>query len=252
MTHTVTGSASAPEKARRIPPPSGAREPLKVNVFDLMSGAACQLLPLFPYHDAGAMVPCGAVFTGDPDDADFGHFFHYNTVEEVAVTFGANDAMLQSGQVFVTQQLHGVNSFLRNPANPEAFILMTITQHQAEDGDQNEAILFRCQKCHEQLLRYDYNATPKGIEGHDPSQWGGSADDEVPMFVTIWGTNKAAEDYSNDESLRTCGKCGHVNAPHPMPKWGWQRYVEQVRTAESAKRALRSVAAQSATKEEAV
>jgi len=38
---------------------------------------------------------------------------------------------------------------------------MTITQHQAEDGDQGEAILFRCQKCHEQLLRYDYNATPK-------------------------------------------------------------------------------------------
>lgn len=242
MTHTVTGSAAAPEKAPRIPPPSGAPEPLKVNVFDLMTGAACQLLPLFPYHGAGAMVPCGAVFTGDPDDGEFGHFFHYNTVEEVAVTFGANDAMLQTGQIFVTQQLHGVNSFLRTPGNPEAYILMTITQHQNEDGDQGEAILFRCQKCHGQLLRFDYNATPKGVEGHDPTQWGGSPDDEVPMFVTIWGTNKAAEDYSNDESLRTCPKCGHLNAPHPMPKWGWQRYVEQVRTAELAKRSLRSVA----------
>jgi len=31
-----------------------------------------------------------------------------------------------------------------------------------------------------------------------------------------------------------------------MPKWGWQRYVEQVRTAELAKRALRSAAAESA------
>jgi hypothetical protein len=251
MTQTTTGSASAPERVRRIPPPSGAREPLKVNVFDLMTGAACQLLPLFPYHDAGTMVPCGAVFTGDPDDAEFGHFFHYNTVEEVAVTFGANNAMLQSGQIFVTQQLHGVNSFLRNPADAEAFILMTITQHQSEEGDQSEAILFRCQKCHEQLHRHDYNATPKGVEGHDPSQWEGSADDEVPMFVSIWGSNKAAVDYNNDESRRTCAKCGHVNAPHPMPKWGWQRYVDQVRAAESAKRALRSAAA-SATDQKAV
>jgi hypothetical protein len=241
MTHTVVGSASAPEQVRRIPPPTGAREPLKTNVFDFMTGAACQLLPLFPYHDAGAIVPCGAIMTGNPDDSNFGHFFHYNTVEEVAVTFGANEAMLQTGQVFVTQQLHGVNSFLRNPADAEAFILMTITQHQAEDGDQGEAILFRCQKCHEQLLRFDYNATPKGVDGHDPSQWGGSVDDEVPMFTTIWGTEKAAMDY-DDESVRNCPKCGHLNPPHPRGKWGWHRYVDQVRTAERAKRALRSVA----------
>jgi hypothetical protein len=250
MTHTVTDSASAPDKARRIPPPSGACEPLKVNVFDFMTGAACQLLPLFPYHGAGAMVPCGAVMTGDPDDSAFGHFFHYNTVEEVAVTFGANEAMLQTGQVFVTQQLHGVNSFLRDAANPEAFIVMTITQHQGEEGDQAEAILFRCQKCHEELVRFDYDATPKGIEGHDPTQWGGSLDDEVPMFATLWGSDMATIQYS-DESARTCPKCGHVNAEHPRHKWGWDRYVSQVRTAESAKRALRSVA-ESATESKAV
>lgn len=243
MTHdVVTGAATADEKTRRIPPPSGAREPLKVNLFDFITGAACSLLPLFPYHDAGTIVPCGAVFTGNPEDSEFGHFFHYNTVEEVCLTFGANDAMMQSGQIFVTQQLHGVNSFLRNPANPEAFIVMTITQHQGEDGDQREAILFRCQKCHEQLHRHDYNATPKGVEGHDPSQWDGSVDDEVPLFVTLWGSNKAAIDYSSDESVRTCPKCGHVNAPHPMHKTGWHRYVGQVRAAESAKRALRSAA----------
>lgn len=241
---------STPTGVRRIPPPSPAREPLKVNVFDMLTGAVSQLQPVFPYHDAGAMVPCGGIFTGDPDDNKFGHFFHYNTVEEVAVTFGANDAMLQTGQIFVTQQLHGVNSFLRNPDNPEAFILMTITQHQSEEGDQNEAILFRCQKCHEQLLRHDYNATPKGVEGHDPSQWGGADDDEVTPFVTIWGSNKAAMDY-NDETVRTCPKCGHLNPTHPHHKWGWERYVRQVRTAESGKRALRSAAA-SATEEQAV
>lgn len=241
MTQILPGAASAPERTHRIPPPSGPREPMKVNVFDVMTGAACQLFPLFPYFDAGAMVPCGAIMSGDANDSAFGHFFHYNTVEEVAVTFGANQAMLQTGQIFVTQQLHGVNSFLRDSADPEAFILMTITQHQAEDGDQSEAILFRCQKCSEQLVRFDYNATPKGVEGHDPTQWGGSHDDEVPMFTTIWGSDHAAVDY-DDESARTCPKCHHINPPHPHHKWGWNRYVAQVRTAESAKRAMRAVA----------
>lgn len=240
MTHTTTGALPAQDQARRIPPPSG-REPLKVNVFQFMPGAACQLLPLFPYHDAGSIVPCGAIMTGNVDDSAFGHFAHYNTVEEVAVTFGANQAMLQTGQIFVTQPLHGVNSFLRDPADPEAFILLTITQHQAEEGDQQEAILFRCEKCNEELVRYDYNATPEGVDGYDPSQWGGSVDDEVPVFATLWGGDVAAVQYA-DESVRTCSKCGHANPDHPGHKWGWHRYVEQVRSAESALRALQAAA----------
>lgn len=239
---TQTAPEAASERTRRIPPPSGRRDPLKVNIFDVMGGAACQLIPLFPYHDAGAMVPCGAIMTGDADDSNFGHFFHYNTVEEVLITFGANKAMLQTGQMYVTQQLHGVNSFLRDSADPEAFILMTITQHQAEEGDQSEAILFRCQKCSEQLARLDYNATPKGIDGYDPTQWDGCLDDEVPMFTTIWGSDRAAIAYDED-STRTCPKCGHVNPTFPHHKWGWNRYVEQVRTAEAAKRAMRWEAA---------
>lgn len=241
MTQTKTVAASVPERTRQIPPPSGKREPLKVNVFDLMTGAASQLLPLFPYHDAGAIVPTGSIMTGDPHDSDFGHFFHYNTVEEVAITFGAHQAMLQTGQIFVTQQLHGVNSFLRDSADPEAFILITVTQHQAEEEDQAEAILFRCQRCSEQLVRFDYNATPKGSAGHDPTQWDGHLDDEVQMFATIWGSDRAALEYE-PEPARTCPNCGHVSPPHPHHKWGWNRYVAQVRTADSAKRALRAAA----------
>ena len=242
MTQATESAGAAGQESHRIPAPSGHREPLKVNVFDFLCGASCQLQPMFPYHDAGAMVPCGATFTGDPSDSDFGHFLHYNTVQEVAVSFGARNAMTQSGQIFVTQQLHGVNSFLRDPADPDAFILMTITQHQSEEGDQNEAILFRCQKCHQELLRHDYNATPKGIEGYDPTQWGGTPDDEHPPFLTLWGTNKAAMDY-DDESVRTCAKCGHVNAPHPHHKSGWHRYLTQVRSAELGKQAFGAAAA---------
>lgn len=250
MTQITTIASRVGDRSRRIPPPSPDREPLKVNIFDFLTGASCSLQPMFPYHEAGAIVPCGAIFSGDPEDSDFGHFFHANTVEEVAVTFGSNNAMMQSGQIFVTQPLHGVNSFLRDPADPEAFILITITQHQSEEGDQTEAILFRCQKCHEELLRHDFDATPKGLEGYDPSQWGGSIDDEHPPFVTIWGSDKAARDYE-DESVRTCPKCGHVNSPHPHHKTGWYRYLRQTHSVESAKRELRS-AANRATESQAV
>lgn len=239
MTHTDTAPDASPRHARRIPPPSPTREPMKVNIFDFATVATCQLLPLFPYFDAGAMVPCCAVISGDPDDSEFGMFFHYNTAQEVAVNFGASNAMLQSGQIFVTQQLHGVNSFLRDPADPTAFIVMTITQHQAEEGDQREAIIFRCRECNEELHRHDYNAAPKGADGFDPSQWGGTADDDVTPFVTLWGSDKAAVDY-NDEVVRTCPKCHHVNPEHPHHKWGWNHYVSQVRAAESAKRAFQS------------
>ena len=242
---TDTSTGSAPQQTRRIPPPASDREPLKNNIFSVMTGANCQLIPLFPYHDAGTIVPCGAILASDPEDSEWGHFFHYNTVEEVALCFGSDGGLVQTGQVFVTQQLHGVNSFLRDPSNPGGYLLMTITQHQSEEGDQSEAILYRCRECHHELYRLDYNSTPKGAQGYDPSQWGGSDDDEVPMFATIWGGTTSADVY-NDESVRTCPKCGFVNPAHPQDKWGWQRYVSQVRVADTAKRKLLSVAADDA------
>jgi hypothetical protein len=72
------------EDTRRIPPPDPDREPLKVNVYERMSKAAAQLTPLFPYDSAGAIIPAGAVLVGGPD-VEYGHFFHWNTVNEVAV-----------------------------------------------------------------------------------------------------------------------------------------------------------------------
>ncbi|WP_435070603.1 hypothetical protein [Amycolatopsis thermoflava] len=231
----AAGSAAPP----RIPPPTGRREPLKANVFERMAGASCELQALFPYHDAGAIVPCGAIFTGDPDDGEFGHFFHWNTVEELTVVFGASGAMLQTGQIFANQALHGVNSFLRDPKDPDSYAVMTITQRQSDEDKQREAIIFRCQKCHEQLLRFEYDSTPQGVEGHKPEQWGGSHDDEYPVFSTIWGSVEAAAQM-DDDAVRTCSKCGHVNDTFPEHKWGWSRWVEQTRTANRSKEALRT------------
>jgi hypothetical protein len=228
-------------QARRIPGPDEARPPLKSNVFTFAAGIASQLQPMFPYEAAGNLVPCVAVMQGIAD-GHYGHFFHWNSVEEIAVVFGSKNGMLATGSVFATQQLHGVNSFLKDPADPDAFILITITQRQAEDGDQSEAILFRCQKCSQELVNFKYNATPRDIGGHDPAQWGGRHDDKVSMFPTLWGSATAADQYNESEASRTCSGCGHVNPEFPQQLWGWRRWVAQQQSVNASKRALAAAA----------
>ena len=218
----------------RIPPPDPSREPLKINVFERMSAAANQLMPLFPYDDAGSIVPCGAVLWGGPDN-EYGHFFHGNSVAEVAVVYGSNQSLLSSGQIFATQPLHGVNSFLRDEKDPEAFAVMTITQHQSETGSQSETLMARCQNCKAELARIDYDATPHGAEGHDPARFG-SADDRVRQFATTAGSWEFA-DLRNGEG-RTCKECGHLNPVFPVEQWGWLRQVAQTRVVNKAYRTL--------------
>jgi hypothetical protein len=180
-------------------------------------------------------VPCGAVLVGGPD-MEYGHFFHWNTVNEVVVTYGANKAMLAAGQVFVTQQLHGVNSFLRDEKDPEAFALMVITQHQSTSGDQREAILARCKKCKAELARHDYDATPHGLPGYDPDSYGAD-DDPVRQFATTYQSVEFVALRNSDEG-RTCAECGHVNDPFPAERWGWARQAYQTRAASAAYRTL--------------
>jgi len=209
---------------------------MKVNVFEHAAGVATELQPMFPYHGPGAIVPCTAILFGRPD-GNFGHFFHMNSIEEVAVTYASNNAMLNSGSIFATQRVHGVNSFLREPADPDAFVLVTITQHQEEDGAQDEAIIFRCRKCNAELVHFGFNASPPGSRTYDPAQWQGQQNDAIPMFATIWGGVEATEQY-NQEQNRTCSACGHVNDEHPESVWGWKRWVDQSRVANRARRLM--------------
>jgi hypothetical protein len=214
------------EDTRRIPPPDPDREPLKANVYERMSKAAAQLMPLFPYDSAGSIVPCGAVLVGGPD-MEYGHFFHWNTVNEVVVAYGANSAMLAAGQIMATQQLHGVNSFLRDEKDPEAYAIMVITQHQSAAGDQSEALIARCKGCKAELVRHSYDATPHGLPGYDAKRYG-AADDPVRQFATTVGSAEFS-DLRNSEQGRTCAKCGRVNYVFPGELWGWARQVYQTR-----------------------
>jgi hypothetical protein len=230
MTTTIQ---PARQTERRIPLPRDDRPPLKVNIFEKMQSGNCQLLPLFPYEDADSLVPAGAIFRGEPG-ADFGQFFHFNTVDEVAHVFGANGALLQTGQIYATQPLHGVNSFLKDPTNPDNFLVIAVTQHQRASGPQNEAVIFRCGKCHEVLERYEYDAqpAPRGVHPRNG----------VPLFTTLQGSVDAVETLNEHESNRRCAGCGYDNPTFPMERWGWKHYVQQTRTVNDARHALDAAA----------
>ena len=211
---------------RHIPSPAGEREPLRANLFERMVGANCQLIPLFPYFGPGAIVPCGAIMNGAPSK-NWGHFFHYNTVAEVVLTFGARDAMLGTGQMYATQPLHGVNSFLRSPEDPEAFLLLTITQRQPEGIEQTEAVVFRCHSCNAELLRHEYSGTPQDA----------APGDMLPSFSTLEGSHRAVAAFT-PETARTCAECGEVSGPFPLEAWGWDRWTGQLATVNRARRTL--------------
>ncbi|WP_413810796.1 hypothetical protein [Streptomyces sp. OE57] len=224
------------ERTQQISPPDPDREPLKTNVFEHMARSAGQLMPLFPYDHAGAIVPCGAVLIGGPD-ADYGHFFHWNTVNEVVVVYGAHRSVMATGQIMATQNLHGVNSYLRDEKEEGAYGLMVITQHQAEEGDQSEAMIARCQECKAEIVRHEYDATPVGLPGYDATWHSGADDDRVSQFPTTVGSARFA-DIRNSAAGRTCKECGHVNRPFAEAPWGWRRTVSQTTVANAAYRAL--------------
>lgn len=224
-------------ETRRIPPPDPDREPLKANVYERMSKAAAQLTPLFPYDHAGAIIPCGNVLIGGPEQA-YGHFFHWNTVSEVVVVYGSHRSLLASGQIMATQNLHGVNSFLRDEKDPEAYAVLVVTQHQSETGDQSEAMISRCRKCKAELIRHTYDATPPGLPGFDQERYGRPGE-PVHQFPTTVGSAEFAE-LRNTEQVRTCRACGHVNDPFPATGWGWARQIAQTRAVNAAHGSLRA------------
>jgi hypothetical protein len=213
-----------------IAPPRADRPPLRANVFREMQHGNTQLMPLFPYLHPGAMVPCGAILRGGPG-MRYGHFFHHNTEDEVAVALATNNAMLATGQVFIGPRVHGVNSFLKNEADPMAFGIILITQRQPETGRQIEAYSLRCDNCREEIFHHEFDATPSenSDEGREP-------------FITIAIGPDILRDFNADPALRTCAQCGHVNQPFPVAAWGWDRYAEQSATALAGRAALDALA----------
>jgi hypothetical protein len=227
----ITSPDARSTSSHRIPKPSPDRPPLRANVFEAMQYANTSLAPMFPtYLERGSIVPCATLFIGGPD-AEFGHFFHENTEEEVALVMADNKAHKGTGTVMIAPLHHGVNSFLKDPKDPESFLLIMITQRQRDRDAQSERILFRC-KCNEVLFDFGFDATP-------PDTFEAGVD---KILITTRESSAAAEAFNADENLRTCKRCGTVAAPFPITPWGWTQHTAQYRAVARARSILTAAA----------
>ena len=193
------------------------------------------LAPLFPsYVERGSIVPCATLFMGGKD-AEYGHFFHDNTEEEVGLVIADHGAVKGTGTIMVTPQLHGVNCFLKDPKDPESFLLIVITQRQSDQGPQSERVFFRC-GCNNVLFEHSYDATPEDTFQRDIDK----------IFVSTPQSAAAAEAFNADIALRTCSRCGKVHEPFPVGAWGWSQHASQYRTVARARATLAAPQAENA------
>ena len=204
--------------------PDPTRAPEHRNVFSHTRNIYAQLVPLFDDASPGTLAPAGAFLHGG---VNWGRFFHKNTVDEVTVCFGSSGGVLKAGEVMVGGRIHGVDSFLEDPDDDDSFLVLVITQRQADSGEQAESIAFRCTECNHKLFELDYSVNGPTDPGHRPETWPGRDDDPFEFFATQWGSWAAACEFNADEQLRTCERCGHVNEPFPVDSWGWASYVER-------------------------
>jgi hypothetical protein len=221
---------------REMPKPAADKQPLKANVYDVGRTLVSTLTPLFPYVDEGAIVPTIALFYGDRVGG-YGYFQHINTVDEIAIIFGAGGTTGRGkgGLVRLSTRDHGVGNLLTDPTSPECYSLVTITQRQSTGADQRESVSFDCEKCGTQLFKYDY-ASRAPRRGHQREEMG-----PISVLPTVINSADAAEAFNADEAKRTCNKCGHVNPPFPLDRWGWARYRDQTRAVRDAHDSLLGV-----------
>lgn len=224
--------AQAPKGAdpsgRAIGPPD--REPMKTNVFEFMRATGGKLLPLFPYLDAGSIVPAAALAWGRPDGR-YGSFLHTNTQDEVVIVFASDGTPGRSGTGMARagNKTHPVGPFFDDPDNGERFGLFTITQRQAEEGPQTESVWLLCEDCKKEVTRVDFETVP-APRGRQEAELGPYA-----PFETI---PKTAEAFRAFNENLTCPHCGHENQPFPEARWRLVDYTEQTATVRRAREVL--------------
>ena len=198
--------------------------PMKVNAFDAVRSANTQLLPLFPYMGPGTIVPCCAALQSDGVHSP-GYFLHRNSVDEVVLNMGGKGGP-RTGDVFVGPREHGVGGKSAVPF----FSVAVITQRQLDEGEQPESVTFPCEACSTPVFSYSFDAKEAGEEAY-------------AGLPTLVGSDLAAMGFNASEESRTCGACGHLNAPFPTPIWGWGRYTRNTGIVQNAWNALQETIA---------
>jgi hypothetical protein len=200
------------------------KRPLKVNVFENMMAHQGMLeqVPLFPYFGPGDIVPTAALSLSLPDLPRV-HFYHSNDIPEVILTMAGSGALLSTGQLYLQQGTHGVTTFLRKPAAPEAQsyqISLVIIRMKAR-GPQNEGFVMRCPTCNEIVFRMERDV------------WQGREQPYYPELANVRFYADAVDAFNAEE--RACGKCSAVQPRFPQELAGWRRYAQYVELANRAR-----------------
>lgn len=232
--------ATSAKRRTHIPPPAPNKQPLKANVYEYARTNVAPLIPMFPYIDEGSIVPAVTLYWGQAE-GDYGFFIHENTVEEIAIVFGGGGTTARgnAGLVRLNDHVHGVGRILKDTKDRDAYVLVTVTQRQAEGGKQREAIWFVCENCKTEIGRNEKDVpVPKPGRQHEHGRY-------VPFFTIQLG-NETRQNFNASEEARTCPKCGHLNAPYPVERLGSHLYIGQTRVVEMARQSLDLAASESA------
>jgi hypothetical protein len=212
----------------RIGPPD--REPLKVNVFEFMRATGGKLLPLFPYIDAGSIVPAAALAWGG-DPRGYGSFIHTNSQDEVVIVFASDGTPGRSGTGMARagNKTHPVGPFFDDPENRERFGLFAITQRQPETGAAKESVWLLCEACKKEVTRVSFEVTPARR---------GAQEAELGPYAPFETLPRTAEAFVKFNSSLACPHCGHVNKPLPEERWRLVDYVDQTAAVRRAREVL--------------
>ncbi len=198
--------------------------PIKKNLFEEVIHATgdLELVPVFPYLGDGAIVPCLSYAMGGGGAKKF-QFFHANDVPEVMICLSEHNSALRAGMLMSFPDLHGVNNFLKDVDDEDAYMLVVVAIRMRE-GAQHEGFLMRCRECNEPVFRLDRDIK----EGPERPYY--------PEFYALRLYADAVDQFNASD--RTCAKCGTVQEPFPQDQLGWKRYARQVELANRARAAV--------------
>lgn len=211
--------------------PAPHKRPVKVNVFEMVtrSVGTLQLVPIFPYMDDGAIVPCLSITKGGGELEPF-QFFHANVVAESILCLAEQGATMKTGQLIKTTPVHGVNTFLKKPKDPESFYVVLVTIRMLGDKVQQEGFILRCSKCNTIVYQRDFDVKQGPTWKH------------YAEFYALRYYAECCEEFNADEAKRTCPKCATVQQPFPLKQMGWRLYADNVEVANRGREALENAA----------
>ena len=187
-------------------------------------------VPLFPYFGPGDIVPTAALSLSLAGHAARA-LLSLQRHPRGHPRDGRRAARCSStGQLYLQQGTHGVTTFLRKPAAPEAqsYQISLIIIRMKEAAPQNEGFVLRCVKCNEVVFRMDRDV------------WQGPEHAHYPELANVRFYADAVDAFNAE--ARACAACGETQPRFPQELVGWRRYAQYVELANRARADIEAAA----------